>query len=279
MLHRYGHLLALRGLPELEEQIRIIRGQRRRLLVAIVEHAERAGVLRLPAGTAVALAYTLTGHAGWQTLCEQADGERQHAQGGVDVARRVNPGDRSPRVVRCAHRVGGRRGAVSEDTDESFRRFVVAQRRSLLRSALLLTGDRGHAEDLVQTALLKTYRHWDRVSGRGDPTAYVQRVLVTTSTSWWRRMASTEQVTDTMPDRAADPVQARDDDLLRALRGLPPRMRAVVVLRFYEDRSEAQTAELLGCSVGTVKTQTSRAMARLRELLAPVPTERETGWR
>jgi RNA polymerase sigma-70 factor (sigma-E family) len=164
---------------------------------------------------------------------------------------------------------------VSENADESFRRFVVAHRRSLLRSAFLLTGDRGHAEDLVQTALLKTYRHWDRVIGRGDPTAYVHRVLVTTSTSWWRRLSATEQVIETMPDRAADPEQMRDDELLQALRALPPRMRAVVVLRFYEDRSEAQTAELLGCSVGTVKTQTFRAMARLRELLASDPTERE----
>jgi RNA polymerase sigma-70 factor (sigma-E family) len=166
---------------------------------------------------------------------------------------------------------------VTEDGDESFRRFVVEQRRSLLRSAYLLTGDRGHAEDLVQTALLKTYRHWDRVAGRGDPTAYVHRVLVTTSTSWWRRLASTEQVIASVPDRAADPGWEHDDELVRALRDLPPRMRAVVVLRFYEDLSEAQTAEVLGCSVGTVKTQSSRAMARLRELLSPAPLEREAG--
>jgi RNA polymerase sigma-70 factor (sigma-E family) len=164
---------------------------------------------------------------------------------------------------------------VNEETDESFRWFVVAHRRSLLRSALLLTGDRGHAEDLVQTALLKSYRHWDRISSRGEPVAYVHRVLVTTSTSWWRRRSATEQVMDTIPDRAAGPDRQRDDELLQALRTLPPRMRAVVVLRFYEDRSEAQTAELLGCSVGTVKTQTSRAMARLRELLSAAPTERE----
>jgi RNA polymerase sigma-70 factor (sigma-E family) len=166
---------------------------------------------------------------------------------------------------------------VTEDGDESFRRFVVEQRRSLLRSAYLLTGDRGHAEDLVQTALVKSYRHWDRVAGRGDPTAYVHRVLVTTSASWWRRLVSTEQVIASVPDRAADPGWERDEELVRALRDLPPRMRAVVVLRFYEDLSEARTAEVLGCSVGTVKTQTSRAMARLRELLSPAPLEREAG--
>ena len=166
---------------------------------------------------------------------------------------------------------------MTEAGDESFRRFVVEHRRPLLRSAYLLTGDRGHAEDLVQTALLKTYRHWDRVAGRGDPTAYVQRVLVTTSTSWWRRLVSTEQVIASVPDRAADPGWERDDELVRALRELPPRMRAVVVLRFYEDLTEARTAEVLGCSTGTVKTQTSRAMARLRELLGAAPLEREAG--
>jgi RNA polymerase sigma-70 factor (sigma-E family) len=168
---------------------------------------------------------------------------------------------------------------VSSDRDESFRQFVVAHRRSLLRSAFLLTGDKGHAEDLVQTALLKTYRHWDRVTDRGDPTAYVRRVLATTSTSWWRRRSSTEMVIGSFPDRADDPQQLRDDELIRALQQLPPRMRAVVVLRYYEDQSEAQTAAQLGCSVGTVKTQTSRAMTRLRELMAPVPAEREAGRR
>jgi RNA polymerase sigma-70 factor (sigma-E family) len=164
---------------------------------------------------------------------------------------------------------------VDEDRDERFRVFVAERRRSLLRTAYLLTGDHGHAEDLVQTALLKTYRHWDRVVERGDPTAYVRRVLVTTRTSWLRRLSSTEQVIAAVPDRAADPRDERDEELLAALRELPPRMRAVVVLRYYEDLTEAATAELLGCSVGTVKTQTSRAMARLRALLAPAPRERE----
>lgn len=168
---------------------------------------------------------------------------------------------------------------MGEDGDAAFRQFVLDQRRSLLRTAYLLTGDHGHAEDLVQLALLKTHRHWARVSGRGDPTAYVRRVLVTSHTSWRRRLSSTEQVLETMPDRPADPHEERDEEMIRALRALPPRMRAVVVLRFYEDRSEAQTAELLGCSVGTVKTQSSRAMTRLRELLAPTRVDREAGRR
>ena len=165
---------------------------------------------------------------------------------------------------------------MAQEDDDAFRRFVVEQRRSLLRTAYLLTGDHGHAEDLVQTALLKTYRHWPRVSGRGDPTAYVRRVVVTTHTSWLRRLASTEQVMETLPDQPAPAGPDRDDELLAALRELPPRMRAVVVLRFFEDRSEAQTAALMGCSVGTVKTQTSRAMARLRDRVTP---EREAGRR
>ena len=151
----------------------------------------------------------------------------------------------------------------------AFRVFVVAHRQGLLRTAYLLTGDRGHAEDLVQTALLKSCRHWRRVAGTGDPSAYVRRVLVTTATSWRRRLLTTEQVMEAVPEQAHDDRYAeRSDEVMQALRALPPRMRAVVVLRYYEDSSEVQTAELLGCSIGTVKTQSSRAMARLRLALA-----------
>ena len=164
------------------------------------------------------------------------------------------------------------------EDDASFREFVLRRRAALLRTAYLLTADDGHAEDLVQTALLKTYRHWDRVAGRGEPTGYVRRVLVTTATSWRRRLLSTEQVMDTLPEQASyDRYPERSTAVIEALRALPPRMRAVVVLRFYEDQTEVQTAELLGCSVGTVKTQSSRAMARLREALAADPALRPTG--
>ncbi|TFV62147.1 UNVERIFIED_ORG: SigE family RNA polymerase sigma factor [Bacillus sp. AZ43] len=159
-----------------------------------------------------------------------------------------------------------------------FREFVTAQRGGLLRTAYLLTGDTGHAEDLVQTALLKTYKHWDRVAAAGDPKAYVRRVLVTTSVSWRRRLLSTEQVMDALPEQAHyDSHPERSTAVIEALRALPPRMRAVVVLRYYEDRTEAQTAELLGCSVGTVKTQASRAMARLRTALDGHPELRPAG--
>ncbi|SOD99379.1 SigE family RNA polymerase sigma factor [Blastococcus haudaquaticus] len=167
---------------------------------------------------------------------------------------------------------------MATEDETGFRDFVVRQRAALLRTAYLLTGDDGHAEDLVQTALLKTYRHWDRVAGRGDPTAYVRRVLVTTATSWRRRLLSTEQVMDALPEQPHhDRYPERSTVVIEALRALPPRMRAVVVLRYYEDQSEAQTAELLGCSVGTVKTQASRAMGRLREALAADPALRPTG--
>ena len=150
-----------------------------------------------------------------------------------------------------------------------FEDFVSREQPALLRLAVLLAGDRGHAEDLVQTALLKTYRHWGRITRRGEPTAYVRRVLVTTHTSWRRRLSTTEQVVESLPDRA-DPAAPREDDeeLRTALRSLPPRMRTAVVLRYYADLSELQTAQLMGCSQSTVNTQTSRGLARLRTLLA-----------
>jgi RNA polymerase sigma-70 factor (sigma-E family) len=152
---------------------------------------------------------------------------------------------------------------------QGFEAFVCREQAGLLRLAVLLAGDRGHAEDLVQTALLATYRHWDRVTRRGDPTAYVRRVVVTTHTSWRRRLASTEQVVEALPDRA-DPAATREDDeeLRAALMTLPPRMRAAVVLRYYADLSEQQTAAAMGCSPSAVNTHTTRGLARLRALLA-----------
>jgi RNA polymerase sigma-70 factor (sigma-E family) len=153
-----------------------------------------------------------------------------------------------------------------------FEDFVSREQPALLRLAVLLAGDRGHAEDLVQTALLKTYRHWGRITRSGEPTAYVRRVLVTTHTSWRRRLSTTEQVVESFPD-SADPSPPREDDeeLRAALRALPPRMRTAVVLRFYADLSEQQAAEAMGCSASTVNTQTARGLARLRTLLtAPV---------
>ncbi|MGY1814991.1 SigE family RNA polymerase sigma factor [Blastococcus sp. SYSU D00820] len=159
---------------------------------------------------------------------------------------------------------------MRDEDSRAFADFVSREQAGLLRLAVLLAGDRGHAEDLVQTALLKTYRHWSRVAAADAPAAYVRRVLVTTHTSWRRRLSSGEQVVESLPDRA-DPSAGGgevDEELRTALRALPPRMRAAVVLRYFADLSEAQTAEAMGCSASAVSTQTTRGLARLRVLLA-----------
>jgi RNA polymerase sigma-70 factor (sigma-E family) len=162
-----------------------------------------------------------------------------------------------------------------DDRDTAFATYVAARRRALLRAAWLLTSDWHLAEDLVQTALAKAYLAWRRID---DPDPYVRRVLVTTYVTWWRRRWHGEEPTESLPDVAA---AADDGDLRRqlhdALRTLPRRQRAVVVLRYFEDLTEAETAAALGCSVGTVKSQHARAMARLRSLadladLAPAET-------
>lgn len=160
---------------------------------------------------------------------------------------------------------------MSEKTEESFTHFVLAHQSRLLHTAYLLTGNRASAEDLLQTALLKTYGHWTKVSS-ADPSAFVRRVMVTTHISWARRLWSREDPTAELPEQSAPSADEhpdeRKDSVMQALRELPPRMRAVVVLRYYEDLSEADTAAQLGCSVGTVKTQASRGAARLRASLA-----------
>ena len=157
--------------------------------------------------------------------------------------------------------------------DDGFTEFVVEVERPLLRTAYLLTGDHGHAEDLVQTALVKAHRHWSRVRAADSPLAYVRRVLVTTHVSWRRRMSSSEQVIETVPDRPGEDLQERQaiTDLVRAaLRELSPTVRAVVVLRYFEDLTEAETARLLCCSTSTVSTHAARGLATLRRHLATV---------
>jgi RNA polymerase sigma-70 factor (sigma-E family) len=162
----------------------------------------------------------------------------------------------------------------------SFTDFVSAEQAALLRLAVLLTGDRGHAEDLVQTALMACYRHWPRIVHGGTPSAYVRRTLVTTQISWRRRLSSTEQVMEEFPEQADPSAQHEDEDeeLRNALRELPARMRAAVVLRYFEDLSERRTAELMGCSASTVNTQTARGLQRLRASLAAPAAVREERW-
>ncbi|MGY1630757.1 SigE family RNA polymerase sigma factor [Geodermatophilus sp. SYSU D01186] len=158
--------------------------------------------------------------------------------------------------------------------EASFEAFVAARSDDLLRTAVLLTSDRGHAEDLLQTALVKAYRRWGRIAG-ADPYPYVRRVLVTSAASW-RRLRTTQEIValpahDPAGPDATDELAERQR-MTAALATLPPRMRAVLVLRYAEDLGEAATAEVLGCSVNTVKTQTARGLARLRVLLAtPAP--------
>lgn len=160
------------------------------------------------------------------------------------------------------------------DDEAAFEAFVAARSNDLLRTAVLLTRDRGHAEDLVQTALVKAYRRWQRIEG-ADPYAYVRRILVTSAASW-RRLRGTQEIVslpathDPAGPDDADAFAERDR-MADALATLPPRMRAVLVLRYAEDLSEAATAEVLGCSVHTVKSQTVRGLARLRTVLGAVP--------
>jgi RNA polymerase sigma-70 factor (sigma-E family) len=163
-----------------------------------------------------------------------------------------------------------RRLRMTDDAD--FTEFVRANSRALLRTAFRLTGDRGLAEDLLQTALTTTYLRWSRIEHRAA-LPYTRRVLVNTATSWWRRMAwRSERPRGDVPDLVVEVITDALDDratVIAAVRRLPPRQRAVIALRFLEDLSEAETARLLGCSPGTVKSQSHRALAKLRVLLDP----------
>ncbi|MFI6265748.1 SigE family RNA polymerase sigma factor [Micromonospora sp. NPDC051006] len=150
---------------------------------------------------------------------------------------------------------------------EGFAEFVAARSGVLLRSAWLLTGDAGRAEDLLQTVLADAWRRWARITTAGHPEAYVRKALFTTYVSWWRRRWRGE-----IPGRATDEPgygdmateSANRDAIRRALARLSRQQRAIVVLRYVEDLSVERTAELLGCSHGTVKVQAFRALRTLR---------------
>ena len=158
---------------------------------------------------------------------------------------------------------------MDEQAREDFRSYVVARSPALLRTAYMLTGNRADAEDLLQTALAKTYLAWDRIREREAVDGYVRRVMVNAQTSFWRRRRVSEYATDELPEVAAGRDDTADldlhDALWTALSALPKRQRAMVVLRYYEDLSEAETAQVMGVSVGTVKSTTSRALAKLRD--------------
>lgn len=172
--------------------------------------------------------------------------------------------------------VSERSSPVARDAGRTadFDDFVAARSQALLRTAYLLTRDHGLAEDLLQTSLSKAWFSWDRVDT--SPEAYVRKILVNTYASWWRRKWNGERPTDELPEHStADSSAEVRHDLSAAVARLPKRQRAVVVLRFFEDLSEAETADLLGCSRGTVKSQLSKALAKLR--IDPALASEQTG--
>jgi RNA polymerase sigma-70 factor (sigma-E family) len=158
-----------------------------------------------------------------------------------------------------------------------FEEFVAGRGQALQRFGYALTGDWALAEDLLQTALARAYPRWSRIQ-RDDPEAYVRKVMLNTWSSWWRRHWRGEVPSAQLPE-AAGPDHYSSIDSRQALRAaltkLPPRQRAVVVLRYHQDLSEAQVADLLGVTVGTVKSQAAKALATLREqaTLGPYRTQ------
>lgn len=164
---------------------------------------------------------------------------------------------------------GGEITAVHED---SFEDYVHASGPRLKRLAFLLTGDLNQAEDLLQSPYAKAMPHWNKVRGYDVPDAYMRRVMVSIRTSWWRRSRGREVALPEISDLGSGTTRVDDavvdtQALLTALRALPDRQRAAVVLRHWCDLSEAETAETMGCSVGTVKSTTSRGLASLRAAL------------
>ncbi|MGH8881472.1 MAG: SigE family RNA polymerase sigma factor [Stackebrandtia sp.] len=157
-----------------------------------------------------------------------------------------------------------------DSSSTEFDEFVRARTPALLRSAYLLTGDQHLAEDLVQSALVRTHRSWKRIHRVSNAEAYTRKIMYHLQVAWWRRRRFHEQYGDDLPAHTQSTPDSSEDVarklLLRhALSRLTAKQRAVVVLRFYEDRSVADTAELLGCSIGTVKSQTAKAINALRQ--------------
>lgn len=154
---------------------------------------------------------------------------------------------------------------MSDDVESDFTQWVVLRRTALLRTAWLLTGERHEAEDLVQSTVLRCWLRWSRIRRTQNIDAYVNKTMANTFLSGRRRRWHREVPTEILPEPvAAQPSSDDRADLLRALSRLSRRQRAVIVLRYAEDLSVRQTAELLGCSIGNIKSQTSRALEQLR---------------
>jgi RNA polymerase sigma-70 factor (sigma-E family) len=161
----------------------------------------------------------------------------------------------------------GSSGASAGVSEPEFRDYVRTRRRALLRIAYLLTRNEADAEDLVQSALAKTYLAAGRIEDRSALDGYVRRAIVNTHISWWRRRRVVELPTDELPDEAVADHAVTSDlqaTIRRAVDRLPGRMRAAIMLRYYDDMTEAEVAELLGVSLGTVKSTVARAVAKLR---------------
>jgi len=175
----------------------------------------------------------------------------------------------------------GRRDRADTEPDE-FSLFVRHTSPALLRAAYLLTGDRHLAQDLVQTALARTHLAWRRLRDTGNAGAYARKTMYHLQVSAWRRRAVAETLSGDLPEHPGQPDHTSHTDLRlslqQALLRLAPRQRAVLVLRYFEDRTEAETAELLDLAVGTVKSLTHHALGRLRQIapeLAPLATIEE----
>ena len=157
----------------------------------------------------------------------------------------------------------------------AFAEFVAARSPALHRAAYLMVGERQLAQDLLQEALTKTYVAWPRLRDPSKAEAYTRKAITTTAISWYRRKSwHGEPPTETLPDKVGvghDDAVTQREWLWTALQELPARQRAAIVLRFYEDLTEAQTADAMDCAVGTVKSQVSAGLARLRDRLGPSP--------
>lgn len=151
-----------------------------------------------------------------------------------------------------------------DDAEGAFAEFVTARSMALSRTAYLLTGDHHLAEDLVQTALFQTARHWERIEG--NPEAYARRILYHQNISWWRRKRVAESPLPAHDRGADDPDTDLRLTLQDALLRLTPKQRTVLVLRYFQDLTESQTASELGIGLGTVKSTTRQALGRLRTL-------------
>src|ERR1700684_2263698 len=152
--------------------------------------------------------------------------------------------------------------------DEEFRDFMHGRWPAMVRLAYALTGDQGHAEDVAQTAFARAYASWPKVRRTGSPEAYVRRIVINDNLNRFRKHRVAERLTGTLPESGTPDGTRTSDErsaLIAALQQLGSRQRAVVVLRYWLDLSEIEVATALGCSVGTVKSQASRALASLRQ--------------